>query len=130
MRRTRVALMAAVFASAMAAAACNAGPSVTGSFDRTVSVTAPIRLELANASGDVSITGSADGKVHVHAEVKASGMGFGSPEERLKDIVANPPVEQKGDTVRIGKDMRGLHNVSISYVIEVPHDTEVSTTVA
>jgi hypothetical protein len=130
MMRIRVALLAAVFASVAAFAGCNVGPSVSGNFDRTISVTAPIRLELANASGDVSITGSADGKVHVHGEVKASGIGFGSPEARLQDLLANPPVEQKGDTVRIGKDVRGLHNVSVSYVIEVPHDTEVSTTVA
>ena len=113
-----------------AATGCAVGPSVRGSFDRTFTVTAPIRLELANASGDVSITGSADGKVHVHADVQSSGMGFGSPQQRLDEIVSNPPVEQKGDTIRIGKDLRRVHNVSISYVIEVPRDTEVSTTVA
>jgi Putative adhesin len=106
------------------------GPSVKGSFDRTLSVTAPIRLELANASGDVSITGSTDGKVHVHADVRSSGMGFGSPQDRLNEIVSSPPVEQSGDTVRVGKDLRRIHNVAISYVIEVPRDTEVSTTVA
>jgi hypothetical protein len=106
------------------------GPSVSGSFDRTLSVTAPIRLELANASGDVSITGSTDGKVHVHADVRSSSMGFGSPQDRLNEIVSSPPVEQSGDTVRVGKDLRRIHNVAISYVIEVPRDTEVSTTVA
>lgn len=112
-------------------AACAVGPSVSGSFDRTLTVNGPIRLELANASGDVSITGSADGKVHVHADVRSSGMGFGSPQDRLNEVVSNPPVEQKGDVIRIGKDFsRGVHNVAISYVIEVPHDTEVSTTVA
>jgi DUF4097 and DUF4098 domain-containing protein YvlB len=87
-------------------------------------------LELANASGDVTITGSADNTVHVHADVKSSGMGFGSTQERLNEIVSNPPIEQKGDTIRIGKDVRGMRNVSIAYVIEVPHDTEVSTAVA
>jgi DUF4097 and DUF4098 domain-containing protein YvlB len=116
--------------AAAAAAGCAMGPSVSGSFDRTLSVTAPIRLELANASGNVSITGSADGKVHVHADVRSSGMGFGSPQQRLDEIISNPPVEQKGDTIRIGKDLRRIHNVSISYVIEVPRDTEISTTVA
>ena len=88
-----------------AGAGCAVGPSVSGSFDRTLSVTAPIRLELANASGDVSITGSADGKVHVHGGVRSYGMGFGSPKERLNEIVSNPPIEQKGDTIRIGKDL-------------------------
>jgi DUF4097 and DUF4098 domain-containing protein YvlB len=57
-------------------------------------------------------------------------MGFDSPDKRLREILDNPPVEQKGDTVRIGKDLGRIHNVSISYVIEVPHDTEISTQVA
>jgi Putative adhesin len=115
---------------ALASAGCAMGPAASGSFDRTLTVTAPIRLELANASGNVSITGSADNKVHVHAEVRSSGVGFDSPQKRLDEIVSNPPIEQKGDTVRIGKDISRIRNVSISYVIEVPHDTEVSTQVA
>jgi DUF4097 and DUF4098 domain-containing protein YvlB len=113
----------------MISAGCEMGPAATGSFDRTLTVTAPIRLELANASGNVSITGSADNKIHVHAEVRSSGMGFDNPQKRLDDVVNNPPIEQRGDTVRIGKDIGNLHNVSISYVIEVPHDTEVNTNV-
>ena len=120
-----------VFALAsFAGAGCAAGPSVRGSFDRTLTVTAPIRLELANASGDVSITGSADNQVHVHADVRSSSMGFDSPQKRLDEVVGNPPVEQKGDTIRVGKDLSKIHNVSIAYTIEVPHDTELSTQVA
>jgi DUF4097 and DUF4098 domain-containing protein YvlB len=111
-------------------AGCNSGPAVTGTFDRNYNVTGPIRLELANASGDVDITGSADGKVHVHGEVRASGFGSDTPQKRLDDTLANPPVEQKGDTIRIGKEMSRVRNVSISYTIQVPHDTEVSTTLA
>jgi DUF4097 and DUF4098 domain-containing protein YvlB len=104
---------------ALTNAGCAMGPSVSGSFDRTLTVTAPIRLELANASGNVSITGSSDNKVHVHAEVRSSGMGFDSPQKRLDEVVNNPPVEQKGDTIRIGKDISRVRNVSISYVINV-----------
>jgi DUF4097 and DUF4098 domain-containing protein YvlB len=116
--------------AAIAALGCGVGPSANGSFDRTLSVTAPIRLELANASGDVSITGSTDGKVHVHGEVRSSGIGFDSPQKRLDEIVSNPPIEQKGDTVRIGKDLSRIRNLSVSYVIEVPRETEVDITVA
>jgi Putative adhesin len=110
-------------------AGCTVGPAAGGNFDRTLTVTAPIRLELANASGNVAIIGSADNKVHIHAEVRSSGVGFDSPQKRLDDIVSNPPIEQKGDTVRVGKDLKRIHNVSISYVIEVPHDAEVDTSV-
>jgi DUF4097 and DUF4098 domain-containing protein YvlB len=105
------------------------GPSANGSFDRTLTVSGPIRLELNNTSGDVSITGSADGKVHIHALARASGMGFESPEKRLNTLLANPPIEQHGATIRIGEEMRRLHNVSVSYTIEVPHDTEIASRV-
>ena len=109
---------------------CAVGPAVSGSFDRDFTVTGPLRLELTNASGDVSITGSADGKVHVHGDVRASGFGFDNPKTRLDDTLANPPVEHRGDTIRIGKDFSHMRHISIAYTIQVPHDTEVSTSVA
>jgi DUF4097 and DUF4098 domain-containing protein YvlB len=108
---------------------CSGGPSVSGNFDRSFTVTGPIRLELSNAAGDVQISGSADGKVNVRASVHSSGMGFDNPQTRLDEFLANPPVEQKGDTIRIGKDMSHVRNLAVSYTIEVPHDTEVTTTV-
>jgi DUF4097 and DUF4098 domain-containing protein YvlB len=130
MTHGKLAALIGLLVAAMAATGCAMGPSANGSFDRTLSVTAPIRLELANASGDVSITGSTDGQVHVHGEVRSSGIGFDSPQKRLDEIVSNPPIEQKGDTVRVGKDLSRIRNLSISYVIEVPRETEVDTTVA
>jgi DUF4097 and DUF4098 domain-containing protein YvlB len=131
MARHRNLVLAFLLISAVVAlAACDGGPSVSGSFERSYSVSGPIRLELTNASGDVDIAGSADGKVHVHGDVRVSGMGFGNPQKRLDDTVANPPIEQKGETIRVGKEMSNLRNVSIAYTIQVPHDTEVSATVA
>jgi DUF4097 and DUF4098 domain-containing protein YvlB len=129
MRHRNFAALAALLFVAATGAGCAMGPSVSGSFDRTLSVSGPIRLELNNTSGDVSITGSADGKVHVHGDARASGMGFESPEKRLNELLASPPVEQHGNTIRIGEEMRRLRNVSVSYTIEVPHDTEVASAV-
>jgi DUF4097 and DUF4098 domain-containing protein YvlB len=119
-------LSAAIFALA----GCYTGPAATGSFDRNFNVTGPVRLELSNASGDVDITGSSDGKVHVHGEVRASGFGIDNPQKRLDDTIASPPVEQRGDTIRVGMDFSHLRNISIAYTIQVPHDTEVDANVA
>jgi DUF4097 and DUF4098 domain-containing protein YvlB len=119
----------ALLIASLPLAGCAIGPSATGSFDRTITVSAPVRLELVNASGDVVISGSADGKVHIHGDARSSGWGFDEPQKRLNQVVSNPPVEQTGNTVRIGKSFSHTSNVSISYVIEVPHDTEISTTV-
>jgi DUF4097 and DUF4098 domain-containing protein YvlB len=116
--------------AAVSLVSCHGGPAASGSFDRDYAVTGPIRLELTNASGDVDITGSADGKVHVHGDVRASGMGFGEPRQRLDEAIRNPPIEQRGDFIRIGKELSSLRHLSIAYTIQVPHDTEVSTSVA
>jgi DUF4097 and DUF4098 domain-containing protein YvlB len=129
-RRRRFLIPLLVTIAAIPLVACHSGPGASGSFDRNYNVTGPIRLEINNASGDVDITGSADGRVHVHGDVRASGMGFGDPRKRLDETIANPPIEQKGDSIRIGKELSSLRHLSISYTIQVPHDTEVSSSVA
>src|SRR6266852_5261658 len=129
-RHRSLCLPLVLFSAVVVLADCTSGPSVSGAFDRSYNVSGPLRLELTNTSGDVDITGSADGKVHVRGEVRASGFGFDNPQKRLDDTVANPPIEQTGDTIRIGKEMSRMRNVSIAYAIQVPRDTEVSATVA
>ncbi|MGB6595487.1 MAG: DUF4097 family beta strand repeat-containing protein [Candidatus Acidiferrum sp.] len=126
-RHHRLGTSIAFIALTLALSGCQMGPAISGSFDRSLDVSGPIRLELSNVSGDVAIIGSADGKVHVHGDVRVSGFGFGSPQERLSQILASPPVELKGDTLRVGKELSRLHNVSISYSVEVPRNTEVSS---
>jgi DUF4097 and DUF4098 domain-containing protein YvlB len=120
----------APLAFAVALSGCGMGSSANGSFSRTLNVSGPIRLEVAIAAGDVLIGGSADGRVHVKADVRSSGFTIVNPQKRIDELVANPPIEQKGDTVRVGKDLTRLRNITISYTIEVPRETEVSTTVA
>jgi len=120
----------ALFAALIFFAGCQGGPSVNGSFARSFTVSGPIRLELSNAAGDVNITEGTSGTVTIHADVRASGIGFDNPQKRLDETVSNPPVEQRGDTIRIGKDFSHMRNITIAYTIQVPHDTEVSASVA
>ena len=99
-------------------------------FDRTFTVSGPVRLDLSNGSGNVDIRGTADGKVHVHGKVTKGWTLWGSPEKNIQDAVSNPPLEQRGDTILIGKETSWLKNVSIDYQIEVPRDTEIDASVA
>lgn len=132
-RRYKLAGSLAFVALVLVFAGCDMGPTVSGSFDRSLDVSAPLRVEISNVAGDITISGAADGKVHIHGDVRIGGFGFGSPQERLNQIVANPPVELKGDTLRIGKDLHvgnevmGMHNISIAYSIEVPRGTSVDS---
>jgi DUF4097 and DUF4098 domain-containing protein YvlB len=126
-RHHRLAAPIACLTVVLALAGCSMGPSVSGSFDRSLDVSGPIRLELSNVAGDIAIVGSTDGKVHVHGDVRVSGFGLGSPQKRLDDLVASPPVELKGATLRVGKETARLRNVAITYSIEVPRETEVNS---
>lgn len=126
-RNHRLAGSLAFLTLVFALAGCDFGPAATGNFDKTLDVSAPLHLELSNVAGDVIITGAADGKVHIHGDVRVSGFGFGNPQDRLKEVLANPPIELKGDTLRIGKDVTRMHNVSIAYTVEVPRDTSVAS---
>src|SRR4029077_19846957 len=121
MRHRNLAAPAGLLFAALTSAGCAMGPAASGSFDRTLSVSGPIRLELNNTSGDVSITGSGDGKVHIHGTARSSGRGFETPEKRLSDLLANPPIEQHGGTIRIGGEMRTLRNISGPCMIEGHH---------
>src|SRR6266480_2507511 len=98
-RHRRFYLPLVLFSAVHVLAGCDSGPSVRGDFDRSYNVSGPLRMELTNASGDVDITGSADGKVHVRGEGRSAGFVFYNPQNLLDDTLANPPIDERGDTV-------------------------------
>ncbi len=99
-------------------------------FERTFTVSGAVRLELNNGSGNVEIRGSADGKVHIVGKVTQGWSVFGGSEKNVQEVLANPPVEQHDNVVRIGRSNSMFRNVSIDYKIEVPHDTDIDASVA
>jgi hypothetical protein len=124
----RLSTSGVLLAAAFVLPGCMSGPGVSASFDRNYTVSGHTRLEVSDPSGQVDITGSADGQVHIHGEVHAHSMGFEKPRDRLDQTLADPGIEQRGDTIRVGKRLSGMRNVSINYKIEVPHDTEINVT--
>ena len=127
----RASIPAAVVMCASLALAPQRTTAADNTFDRTLTVSGPVRLELSNGSGSVDIRGSADGKVHIFGKVTAGWSVFGNSDKNVQDLVANPPIQQHDNVVRIGSGVSSLfHNVSIDYKIEVPHDTDVDASVA
>src|ERR1700745_1836656 len=123
-------VFAATFATVLLIAGCGAGAASNGSFDRTYTVRGPIRLDLSNASGTIQITGTSGNTVHIHGDVHARGFLFNNPEKQARELSANPPIEQKPDIIRVGKNLTDLNGVSIDYTIELPRNAEVSKKVA
>ena len=63
------------FATALAPVGAAAADNT---FERTLKVSGPVRLELSNASGSVDVRGSADGNVHIAGKVTRGWCLFGS----------------------------------------------------
>ena len=99
-----------------------------GSFDRTLSVTGPVRLDVSTGSGSIQIHTGSGNQVHVTGHIKSTDW-FGNAEERVKQIEANPPIQQSGNDIRIGhmedRDRELMHSISISYELVIPADTEL-----
>ncbi|MFI5086948.1 MAG: DUF4097 family beta strand repeat-containing protein [Terriglobales bacterium] len=100
-------------------------------FDRTLNVSGPVDLEVTTGSGSITVRSGAAGTIRVHGTVRA-GFCFGiclgdDPEAAMKAIVANPPIEQNGNTVRIGHlgETQRHNNISISYELVVPAETKL-----
>jgi len=116
-----------VFALAIPSAAPEPNPASQNNatesennFDRNLTFNGKLELSVATGSGDITITRGSANQSHIHGIVKASP---GADPAKVQQIVANPPIEQEGNSIRIGGHQENLHNISISYVIEAPADT-------
>jgi hypothetical protein len=108
-----------VLVAAMAMAALPA-LAVEATFERTLQVGGQPELTVNTGSGNIHITRGGAGQIHIWGRVHG---GWGVDENRVRQIAANPPVEQTGNIVRIGGRHESLHNVSIDYEIQAPENS-------
>lgn len=104
--------------------------SETGTIDRTLQVSGAVDLDVISGSGNVKVHVGGSGSVHVYALIHARDSWFGlSAQEKIKRLQANPPIEQQGNTIHIGRieDRELQQNVSIDYDLTVPAQTKVSS---
>jgi len=118
---------AAIAAVGLLQAAC-AGVGSEATFERTLRVTGPVRLEVSSGSGSVVIRNGMPGEVHVRGEVRARGASIRSATRRAQEIASSPPIDQSGNLIRLGGRAvdAPFGSVSISYTIETPADTQVT----
>jgi hypothetical protein len=108
-----------LFAAAALMLAALPALGAEATFERNLSVKGTVELIVANGSGYVHLTHGADGQIHIFAKVRSS---WGANDEQVRQIAANPPIEQTGSIVRIGARHENLHNISIDYEIQAPVD--------
>lgn len=117
--------LAAVFL--LAIATCMAQTERT--FDRNLTVSGAVNLDVVTDAGGIVVTRGSSGTVHVHGVLKASNSFFGGDNatEHIRRLAENPPVQQTGNSVRVGQvtDRSLLRGVSMRLEITVPAETEV-----
>jgi hypothetical protein len=120
----RRSLELALLVAGMLFYAAPAFPRDIGSFDRTLAVSGPVDLNVATGSGHVAVRPGSANSVRVHAIISVSDWDFGAAEQRAREIEANPPISQNGNSIRIERllDFPDRH-ISISYEIETPAQT-------
>jgi len=92
----------------------------TTTFDRNLTFNGKLDLSVSTGAGSITFTRGSANQIHIHGIVKVNQNGDPAQAQR---IAANPPIQQEGNTIRIGGHQENLHNISISYEIEAPADT-------
>ena len=111
-RKTQFLIVAAIAALVPAAAL-----AADGTFDKTLHVSGSVVLSVSTGSGYVHVSPGSGSEVHIVGHVHANGWGFGaSADDRVKQVVNNPPIDQSGDIITIGRHQDWIRNVSIDYV--------------
>jgi len=105
--------------------------ATTGHFERTLKVSGNVDLDVASGSGNITVhTGNGD-TVYVSAKIHANNSWLfgGNAEEKIRRIEQNPPVEQSGNSIHIGRneDRDLLRNISIDYDLTVPAQTRLNS---
>lgn len=105
--------------------------SPTGHFERTLQVSGTVDLEVMSGSGNITVHTGGSGSVSVSAKIRASNSWLfgGDAEDKIRRIEKNPPIEQQGNTIRIGgiEDRELQRNISIDYDLTVPAQTRLNS---
>lgn len=104
------------------------GADRDGSFDRSLSVSGAIELDVKTNAGGITVSPGSAGSVQVHAILKAQHGWFemGDVEGRIRELESHPPIEQSGNRVKIGYVRSGLlQGISMSLEIQTPPETQL-----
>ena len=98
-----------------------------GSFDRTLTVSGAVDLNVETGSGRIEVRPGDSSSVRIHAVIRAHDDFFGGEEARIHEIETNPPISQTGNSIRISmpQDDWLRRHVSIEYDLVVPSDTRL-----
>lgn len=101
--------------------------SASGEFTKDLTVSGTVDLEVSTGSGDIHVRPGSGNTMHIVGHIRVSNWSS-NDDEKVRKIEQNPPVQQMGSLVKIGKidDPELRRHVSISYEISAPASTRVT----
>jgi DUF4097 and DUF4098 domain-containing protein YvlB len=97
-----------------------------GGFEKTLSVSGPVDLEVLTRSGDVTVRAGSSGSIFIRGKIYVSDHWMsGNRDADVHEIEQHPPIRQDGNSIHI--DYVNMRNISVDYEISVPADTVVHT---
>jgi hypothetical protein len=121
-----LALRNSILAAAVAALVPVAALAADGTFDKTLHTTGQVMLTVGTGSGYVHVSPGSSSDVHIVGHVHANGWGLGaSADDRVKQVVNNPPIDQSGNIITIGRHQDWMRNISIDYDVTAPKGTQL-----
>lgn len=103
--------------------------AASDNFNKTLNVTGAPTISVSTGSGYIHVSTGSQSEVRINAKVSSEHGwfgGHGSDEDRVKQIVANPPIVQNGNAITIGpngSDWNQFRNIEIDYDITLPAAT-------
>jgi hypothetical protein len=98
-------------------------------FERKLTVTGPVTLDVSTRSGVVRVRRGEDGSVTVRGvfRAQASTFSWSHPEEQVQRLASDPPVHQHGNAIQIGDvaDRWLLRRVHLLLDITAPAETRL-----
>ena len=121
-------MKATILATALFAFAASTAFAVDSNFDRTLTVSGAPTVSVTTGSGYIHLRPGAGNQVHVIGHVHASQVWFGGGRDnRVQEIVNNPPIVQNGNEITIGQRHSDLfRNISIDYEITLPRSSNLN----
>ena len=98
-----------------------------GHFERTLQVSGTPNVQIETGSGSIDVRTGSGSQVQITGHIKAGNWFDASPEDKIKRLESNPPIQQSGNDIRIGHidDPELKRNVAISYEVVVPAATQL-----
>lgn len=117
---------------ALPAMACALDDTIEGKFERTLKVTGEVDLTVSTGSGSINTRVGSSDTVQVSAIIRARSdwqRNEKDTEALVRRLEANPPIEQNGNVIRVGRidDEELRRNISISYTLIVPTTTRLTS---